>query len=125
MVPISRLALAFLLPSALIAPHGAANAAQSLAEAIKQADAKYLEAPDVQGTDTTPKIEAGGGEEATTPGTQEISQGGVKAVLSYHEQKGEDGDIMRAPMVTVFAGGKQVAKLEGEDSGFADPPVSV
>ncbi len=125
MVLVPRFPFALLLLLILVVPHGAANAAPTLAEAIKHADAKYLEAPDVQGTDTAPKIEAGAGEEDTTPGTQEISQGALKVVLSYGEQKGEQGEATRIPVVTVFADGKEVAKLEGEDTGFADPPVSV
>jgi hypothetical protein len=121
----SLLRLAFLLPVLIISRHGAAYAAPTLAEAVKQADAKYLEAPDVQGTDTAPKIEAGAGEEDTTPATQEISQGSVKAVLSYLDQPGGEGEATRLPVVTVFADGKEVAKLQGEVTGFADPPVSV
>jgi hypothetical protein len=111
------LSLAF-LPSA-------ANAAPSFADAIKEVDAKYLEVPDVEGEDNAPKIEASGGEEEETPGPQEISQGAVKAAFSYSEDKGEDGEITRTPVVTIFADGKEVAKLEEEGTGFADPPVSV
>ncbi len=116
--------------SSCSATQRAADAAPSLAEAIKQADAKYLQAPDVEGKDDAPKIEAGSGEEERRrrrgdPVPQEISQGAVKAVLSYTEEKSEDGDTMRAPVVIVFADGKEIAKLEGEDAGFGDPPVSV
>jgi hypothetical protein len=120
----SGLRLSLLSLPILLLPQSAANAATTLAEAVREADAKYLEAPDVQGEDTSPKIEAGGGEEAGAA-TQQISQGGVKAVLSYAEQQGEDGEIRRSPIVTIFARGKEVAKLEGGDTGFADPPVSV
>ena len=49
----------------------------------------------------------------------------MKAALSYIEEKGEEGDVTRIPVVTVTADGKEVAKLEGESTGFADPPVSV
>jgi len=105
MVPIPRPALAVLVPLILVIQH-AANATQSLAEAVKRADAKYLEAPDVEGQDSAPKIEAGVGEQNTTPEAQEISQGAVKAVRSYLEQRGEDDEIMRAPVVTMFADGK-------------------
>ena len=125
MAPISWLRLSLLLPLLFLVQQSAANAAPSLAGAIKEADAKYLEAPDVEGEDNAPKIESGGGEEGETPGPQEISQGAVKAALSYSEDKGEDGEITRTPVVTVFADGKEVAKLEGEGTGFADPPVSV
>ncbi len=123
MLLVPRLALALLLPLIFVLPHGA-KAAPSLADALKEADAKYLGAPDVGGEDAAPKIETGGGDEDTPPATQEISQGAVKAVLSYAEEKGEDGEITRAPMVTVFADGKELMKLVGE-GGFADPPVSV
>jgi hypothetical protein len=121
----ASLRLGFLLPLILIIQQSAANAAPSLADAIKKADAKYLEAPDVGGEDNAPKIEAGGGEKDVTPGPQEISQGAVRAVLSYSEEKGEEGEIARTPSVTVFADDKEVAKLDGESTGLADPPVSV
>jgi len=128
MAPKSSLRLLLLLSLILLWHQGAANAAPSLAEAIKAADAKYLQAPDVEGQDDAPKIEAGGGEDDDEdegePVPQEISQGAVKAVLSYTEEKTEDGDTMRAPVVVVFANDKEIAKLEG-DAGFGSPPVSV
>jgi hypothetical protein len=125
MAPISWLRLSLLLPLIFLAAQSAANAAPSLADAIKEVDAKYLEVPDVEGADNAPKIESGGGEEEETPGPQEISQGAVKAALSYSEDKGEDGEITRTPVIMVFADGKEVAKLAGEGTGSADPPVSV
>jgi hypothetical protein len=111
--------LAFLLLST------PASAAESLADAIKQADAKYFDVPDVEPVDNAPKIDAGGGEEQATPPPQEISQGAVKAVLSYLEEKSEEGEVVRSPVITVFADGKEVAKLEDEGAGFANPPVSL
>ena len=54
-----------LLPLILLLQQGVAKAAPSLAEAVKQADAKYLQAPDVDGKDDRPKIEAGSGEAET------------------------------------------------------------
>jgi hypothetical protein len=81
--------------------------------------------PDVTPVDTAPKIEAGGGEENATPTAQEISQGAVKAALSYVEDRSAEGDVTRTPVVTIFDGGKEVAKLEGDSGGSADPPVSV
>ena len=96
----------------------------SLAEELKQEDAKYLDAPDITPKDDAPKIEAGGGEEGTAPKPQEISQGAVKAALSYTEAKGDDGEITRTPIVTISVNGKEVAKLEGEETFYADPPVS-
>jgi hypothetical protein len=125
MAPISWLCLSLLLPLIVLAEQSTASAAPSLADAIKEADAKYLEVPDVEGEDDAPKIEAAGGEEEEMPWPQEISQGAVKAALSYTEEKGEDGEITRTPIITVFADGKTVAKLEGEGTGLADPPVSV
>ncbi|MBK5199409.1 MAG: hypothetical protein JJE37_14205 [Methyloceanibacter sp.] len=125
MVSTRSLYLPFLLALGLVLHSGASTAAPSLAEAIKQADAKYLDVPDVTPADTAPKIEAGGGEEAATPGAQEISEGTLKATLSYIEDKSTEGDVTRAPVVTVFADGKEVAKLEGDSGGSADPPVSV
>jgi hypothetical protein len=124
---ISRL---LLVAAVIIATQGGANAAPTLAEAVKQADAKYRAAPDIANSDSAPKIEAGNSSDDAAPATQEIVQGAIKAVLSYAEEKsedgeGEDGEVMRAPVVTVFAGDKEVAKLEGEGSGFSDPPVSV
>ncbi len=129
MAPCSRLRPFLLLPLILLWQQGVAKAAPSLAEAVKQADAKYLQAPDVDGKDDTPKIEAGSGEadedeDEGDPVPQEISQGTLKAVLGYTEEKSEDGDTMRAPVVVVFADGKEIAKLEG-DAGFGTPPVSV
>jgi len=115
----------FLLLPALLVPPSAACAASSLADAVKQADAKYLDLPDIEGTDKAPRIEAGGGEEDTAAAAQEISQGAVKAALTYKEEKSEDGEIMRSPIVTISADGKEVAKLEGDGGGFADPLVSV
>jgi hypothetical protein len=122
LTPSSRLSL--LLPLIVLCGHGAANAS-SLTEAVKAADAKYLEAPNVAWGDNTPKIEAGSGEEDTAPKPQEISQGAVRAALSYREDRSEDGEVAYIPIVTIFADGKEVAKLEGEDVGFADPPVSL
>jgi hypothetical protein len=100
--------------------------AETLAEAVKRLDAKYLNVPDIEPGDSAPKIEAGGGEEDSGPTPQEISQGSIKAALTYVVEEGsEEGDKSYAPVVTVFADGKEVAKLEGSGTGFGDPPVSV
>jgi hypothetical protein len=125
MVLTRSLSLWFLLSLCLTLHPGAATAAPSLAEAINQADAKYLAVPDVTPADSAPKIEAGGGEENATPTAQDISQGAVKAALSYTEDRSAEGDVTRTPVVTIFAGGKEVAKLEGDSGGSADPQVSV
>jgi len=107
----------------LFAP-SAANAAESLADAVKAADAKYLKAPDFELVNNAPTIDAGSGGEDAKPKPQEISQGSVRAALSYREEKSE-GDTAYVPVVTVFAEGNEVAKLEGDNIGFIDPPVSV
>jgi hypothetical protein len=125
MTPEPILRLVLLVALLAILPFGAANAAQSLAAAIKSADAKYLQAPDVEGEDKAPKIEAGTGEENASPTPQEISQGSIRAALSYAEEKSEDEEVTRTPTVTIFADGKEVAKLDGDGGGLADPPVSV
>jgi hypothetical protein len=113
-----------LLSSFLLAPN-IAKAESSLAEAVKKLDAKYLSVPDLDAKDTAPKIEAGGGGDDTKPAPQEISQDGVKAALSYIEEKSEEGDVTHIPVVTIAADGKEIAKLEGDSTGFSDPPVSV
>jgi hypothetical protein len=100
-------------------------AAETLAEAVSRLDAKYLNVPDIEPGDSAPKIEAGGGEEASGTTPEEISQGPIKATLTYAKEESEEGDTAYAPVVTVFADGKEVAKLEGGASGFGDPPVSV
>jgi hypothetical protein len=112
------------LIASLIHP-GPAAAADNLAAAIKQEDAKYLDVPDITPKDDAPKVEAGNGEEGSVPKPREISQGPIKAALSYAEAKGDDGAITRSPIVTIFANGKEVAKLEGDDIFYADPPVSL
>ena len=129
--PIVSLRSRLLLFSAfIIATQGGANAAPTLAESVKQADARYLAAPDIPSSDSAPKIEAGDGNDDTAAAPREIAQGPIRAVLSYTEEKGgggegEDDEPMRVPVVTVFAGDTNVATLKGEGSGFADPPVSV
>ncbi|MGE3530115.1 MAG: hypothetical protein AB7G54_11865 [Methyloceanibacter sp.] len=121
---VSSLSLS-LFAAFIIATQGGVNAAPTLAEAVNAADARYRTVRDIVGDDSAPKLEAGSGEEAAAPGTQEVAQGTIKAVLSYTEDASDDEEIMRTPVVTVFAGDRQVAKLEAESSGFADPPVSV
>ena len=59
MAPSSRLRPFLLLPLILLLQQGVAKAAPSLADAVKQADAKYLEAPDVEGKDDTPQDRGG------------------------------------------------------------------
>jgi hypothetical protein len=101
-----------------------ALADESLPDAIKKADAKYEAMKDVEIEDNSQKIEAGGAEEETEPTPQEISEGPLKAALSFETEKSEDGESSLIPVVTVTFDGKQVAQLKGEP-GFGTPPVSV
>ena len=64
----------------------------TLPDAVKKADAKYLDLKDTETEDKSKKIEAGGGEEDTEPTAQEISDGPLKAALTYTESKSEDSD---------------------------------
>ena len=105
---------------------GRAEAAPSLAQAIKQADAKYLKLKDLDAKPATPNIEAGGFEEGeeSQPTNREIALRSLKAALSYR-QEGSGEEATTIPVVTVFADGKQVAEFKGEGTGTGDPPVSV
>jgi len=125
MVEFVRFRPCFLLPLIAWLGAGAASAAPSLAEAVKAADAKYLDVQDFGGQDNAPKIEAGGGEEDTKPAPQDIAQGSVRATLTYREEKREDGEAFYIPVVTIMVDGRDVASMEGEDVGFADQPVSI
>lgn len=62
-------------------------AAPSLGEAVRAADAKYLEARDVAAPDKTPKIVAGGGEEGLPPLDDEITLGRLRVTLTYVEDE--------------------------------------
>ena len=81
--------------AAALLPVGA-KAAPSLAQAIKQADAKYLELKDLDVKPVTPNIEAGSGEEETEPTSREIALGPLKAALSYR-QEGSGEEAMHHP----------------------------
>ncbi|MGI8725688.1 MAG: hypothetical protein ACR2J1_10160 [Methyloceanibacter sp.] len=114
-----------LLVLGLALQHRPAGAADGLAAAVKAADAKYLTVPDITAVSDAPKIEAGGWEnEGAVPEPREISQGAVKAALSYRETTSE-GETLLTPIVTISVDGKEVAKLGDEDVAFPDPPVSV
>jgi hypothetical protein len=52
-----------------------AEAAQTLAEAIRQADAKYLKVRELETKPTTPNIEAGSGEEETAHEHGDLGRG--------------------------------------------------
>jgi hypothetical protein len=114
------LALVFAVSAA-----ASAAAATSLAEAVRATDSKYLDVEELQDTGDAPRIEGGSGEELLEPEAGEIAQGNVKATLTHRETDSEGGETARVPIVTVFAGGEEVAKLEGEELGLSDPPIAV
>lgn len=80
------LAIAF-APVALAA---SAEAAPSLEQAVRAADAKYIEAPETGVTDNAPKIVAGGGEEGLPPLDEELVLGPLKVTLTYAEETSAD-----------------------------------
>ena len=113
---------AFLLATLLHV--SAANAAPSLAETIKTADAKYLDVKPIEAAGNAPKIEGGGGGK-DAPKDQEIAQDDVRATLTYKERTSPEGEKALVPIVTIVAGGEQTATLEGLELPLSDPPVAV
>lgn len=110
---------------ALLTGPQSVGAAEGLVAAVKAADAKYLGVPDIDAVSNAPKIEVGGWEdEEAKPEPKEISQGAVKAALTYRETV-VGGEILFVPIVTISADGKEVAKIDDEDTGFPNPPVSL
>ena len=81
------LRFAFVALVGLVAWTGTAAADPTLPDAVKKADAKYLDLKETQPQDNSKKIEAGGGEEDTEPTAQEISDGPLKAALTYTDSK--------------------------------------
>ena len=59
----------------------------SLGQAVRAADAKYLEAPEIGTVDKSPKIVAGGGEDGLPPLDDEISSGPLRVTLTYVEEE--------------------------------------
>jgi len=102
-------------------PGPAIGAEPSLSEAVRAADAKYLEAPEIGTVDKSPKIVAGGGEDGLPPLDAEVSQGRVRVTLTYVEEEPQPekkpiadelpGDADEAPAVGV---------PEAEDPAAAD-----
>lgn len=83
------LPLSGMLGLALLAT--AANAEPTLREAVRAADAKYLEAPETGVTDDSPKIVAGGGEEGLPPLDEELIVGPLAVTLTYVEDGPQAG----------------------------------
>lgn len=63
------------------------SAEPSLGAAVKAADGRYLEAPEIGLEDASPKIVVGGGEEGLPPLEEEISQGPLRVTLTYVEEE--------------------------------------
>jgi hypothetical protein len=84
MSTIRYLCLPLLAAIGLTATPGFA-AEPSLGEAVRAADAKYLEAREIAAKDETPKIVAGGGEEGLPPLDDEVSLGRLRVTLTYVE----------------------------------------
>jgi hypothetical protein len=114
----------FLALSLALAP-AAANGAETLAQTVLKADAKYLAVKGLKPIDTAPKIETGEEEGEGTPKTREIAQGPIRAILSYVEGKNEQGKVTPRP------GGHGAGRWPGSGQartrrlGMSNPPVSV
>jgi len=126
-MPISAACGNFLVAFLLALPSfpSMAGAALTLSEAIKTADAKYLDAKDIEPSAVGPMIEAGLGDEASVAAPKEISQGETKAALTYLDKTDAEGEPFKVPVVTVFAGGAEVASLEGPETFTDNPPLAV
>jgi hypothetical protein len=124
-LPHSRYAIATVAAASLILVAVPAARAESLSEAIKAADAKYLDAKPPVTTGKAPAIEAGSGEAEEEPAPKEISDGKLKAALTYRVTTSDEGDITRVPVVTIFEDGQEIAKFEGDENGSSDPPLAV
>ena len=64
----------------------------TLGAAVKAADAKYLEAPEIGVEDASPKILVGGGEDGLPPLDEELSLGPVRVTLTYVEEEPQAGE---------------------------------
>jgi hypothetical protein len=90
MSPIRRLHLALLGALCLSGVAGmTAATAATLGEAVRAADSKYLETPEIGMVDDSPRIVAGGGEDGLPPMDEEVSLGPVRVTLTYVEEEPE------------------------------------
>ena len=115
----------FALLAAILFANGEAAAADTLEQAIKAADAKYLEAKPIDDKGKAPRIDTEADQTDGPPKDKEIAEGEVRATLTYKERTSEDGEKAFAPIVTIVAGGEQTATLEGPVIGLRNPPVAV
>jgi len=100
-----------LLGALCLAGVATADAAKlTLAEAIQQADSKYLDVPPLGGLGEAQEIVAGGGEEQGLPPVEdEISEGPVRVTLTYRKEPGEEDEVLYVPIVTVYFDHPQAA----------------
>jgi hypothetical protein len=90
MLPIRCFRLPLLGALGLVLATPALSADPTLGEAVKKADAKYLEVPETGIADGSPKIVVGGGEEGLSPLDEEISSGPLRVTLTYVEEEPEE-----------------------------------
>lgn len=139
MFPVRCLRLSLLTTLGLCITTAAHAAGPSLGDAIRQADSRYLEAPETGLVDSSPKIVVGGGEEGLAPLDEEISLGKLRVTLTYVEEAGakkpagkstlqdipeeamlpdEMGlgeTVPHAPVVTVYLDGPAPVTLPADD----------
>ncbi|MES0385520.1 MAG: hypothetical protein ABUJ98_13150, partial [Hyphomicrobium sp.] len=82
MFSVRCLRLSLLTTLGLCITTAAHAAGPSLGDAIRQADSRYLEAPETGLVDSSPKIVVGGGEEGLAPLDEEISLGKLRVTLT-------------------------------------------
>jgi len=101
---------------------GALAAELSLGQAVKKADSKYLDAPEIAIADTSPKIIAGGGEEGSTPVDREMSLPPLRVTLTYVEEEPEAAE--EAP-ADDLPGDLEESAGEPVDTGPEDAAVEI
>lgn len=87
MLPIRCLRLPIFAVLCLGFTNAATAADLSLGDAVRQTDAKYLEAPEAGLTDSSPRLVVGGGEDGLPPLDEEMSFGPLRVTLTYVEGK--------------------------------------
>ena len=92
MSPIRYLPLALFSAFSLAGLTAPQAAEPTLGAAVKAADAKYLEAPEIGVEDASPKILVGGGEDGLPPLDEELSLGPVRVTLTYVEEEPQAGE---------------------------------
>jgi hypothetical protein len=124
MFPLRYLHLALFALLSLAAVTATHAAQQSLGEAIKALDGKYLEISETGITDTSP-VMIGSSEEGLSPLDQEISLGPLRVTLTYiEEEPGEEQEV--APDALPGAEGTtgEGPDTEPEDASVEDPSLA-